>query len=85
MTLLSAFVSIVFSGICLAILMLSDKKRYSRTAPFLLISKNVRKIFGIASILPIIILVIIGQFSALLAWFGLMMILGWILAVTPQK
>lgn len=85
MTLLFSLASAIFSGLCLAILMLSDRKRSSRHQPFLSLSAALRKILGVLWLLPIVLLCVFGQFSALLVWLGAVTIVGWLLAVAPQK
>lgn len=78
-------IMLFLSGACLLLLIRSDAKRHRREGMVMYLPGSVRATLAWASVFPFIILLFLGQYSALLVWLGAITVLGWMLASIPSK
>lgn len=85
-TTLYTLMAIGFSAICLAVLAISDQKRHRRCHNSCIrLSPLIRRGIAVASLLPLIVLPVLGSYTGLLSWLGAIGLAGWFFAVLPPE
>ncbi|WP_230656114.1 Uma2 family endonuclease [Psychrobacter sp. I-STPA10] len=86
-TLILTFISLIFSGVILKLLVDNDAKRlraYRLKSPQPWVQRYRRRLWGLVA-LPCIILLLCNNFTALTLWLIGICMLGWMLAARPPQ
>ncbi len=81
----SSLLAIIFSTICLMLLIKSDGKRHRQDNTSLSIHPRLRKAASWLCLLPAIVLLWFGFYTSVFIWLGAVTVIGWAIAHLPRS